>query len=192
MIRLLTLLLLYGLLLASALTALAEGAFYRKRVQMGFLNHGGMWSDFLVLAPACVYVSPFLKWSLRLVGLASGLAIILTWVVHEAWAKIFLSRSWSGHIFPDPRYGNWRDISKSGWFHAVGMVAFLTIVLLSFFSGVPRQSALLFRLALTVHVLLACVLPDRFCRSSWKAMEMYLIPLLIIVAIWTLGAVLGH
>jgi hypothetical protein len=70
---------------ASGTVAWAEGNWGRRDgLAMGFANHGGMWSDLVLLSMANAVVVPHLTWGPWLIGalLVSGLAAL--WV-HSHW-----------------------------------------------------------------------------------------------------------
>jgi hypothetical protein len=74
-----------GAVVASGAVAWAEGNWLRRPgLAMGFANHGGMWSDLVLLPMVNAVVVPHLTWGPWLIGalLVSGLAAI--WV-HEFW-----------------------------------------------------------------------------------------------------------
>ena len=69
----------------SGATAWAEGNWTRRRgLAMGFANHGGMWSDLVLLSMANAVIVPHLTWGPWIIGALLTSALASVWV-HRHW-----------------------------------------------------------------------------------------------------------
>jgi len=157
---------------------------------MGFANHGGMWSDLVLLSMANAVVVPHLTWGPWLIGalLISGLASI--WV-HAYWyhppsiAREFVSHdevkpesdrledahspagdsahNAGDHMWPAHVHGSWwRDLSWSGWTHIVYVTGELALLLGFLVHVMPTEVVMLVAAIFTIHVPIGLLQPRWF------------------------------
>src|SRR3989338_5270614 len=115
----------------SGLLSFTEGTFSGGNVTMGFVQHGGMWGDLLILSVVNGFVFPHLTHNFFAVASALAVSTAVTIAAHAWWAKLAKSSGATNHIFPYRQYGVWYyEISMSGWFHIFTMTLLLTVLLL--------------------------------------------------------------
>lgn len=173
----------------SGVVSILDGTFTNQRVTMGFLNHGGMWGDLLIMSVAVGFVAPGIKTS-RTCFLASLLsALAITVFAHAQWARLFLKDGVTGHMFPTHMTGVWYlDMSGPGWMHVAVMAGLLTSMIMYASSPVTPQVVLIVSILVTVHVCLATLQPGWYCTGtlwSWRHFG----PLFVFVSlIWSIAA----
>jgi hypothetical protein len=172
----------------SGAVAWAEGHWVRRdRLAMGFANHGGMWSDLVLLSMANAVVVPHLTWGAWIIGgaLVSGLASL--WV-HAFWyhppsptGTPVNGDEWlasdghdeahfrppgeeappaGDHMWPTHAYGSWwRDLSWSGWAHVIYVTGELTLLVGFLLHPMPSEVVMLVAAIFTVHVPIGLLQP---------------------------------
>src|SRR5437867_856243 len=93
------------LVLLSGVASVAEGTFTSKRVTIGFLNHGGMWGDLIILSVVTGALWPYLSKSMPTVLPVLSFALAIAIGAHAQWANWMQSEGITGHIFPAHRTG---------------------------------------------------------------------------------------
>ena len=180
----------------SGAVAWIEGNWIRRRgLAMGFANHGGMWSDLVLLAMANAVVVPHLTWGPWLIGalLVSGVASL--WV-HAFWyhppplAPKFVGdrdskpardlrddahqRSPGGdsahnvgdHMWPAHVHGSWwRDLSWAGWAHIVYVTGELALLMGFLVHVMPAEVVMFVAAIFTIHVPIGLLQP-RWYRTG--------------------------
>jgi hypothetical protein len=201
----------------SGAAAWAEGHWIRRgRLAMGFANHGGMWSDLVLLSMANAVVVPHLTWGPWIVGgaLVSGLASL--WV-HAFWYHppspigAHVNGEWlasdgrdeahfrlpgdevtraGDHMWPTHANGSWwRDLSWSGWAHVVYVTGELTLLVGFLLHSMPSEVVMLVAAIFTVHVPIGLLQP-RWYKTGHIATaseQPLLAPLLL--ALWAVTMV---
>lgn len=157
---------------ASGAIAWGEGTLTRlsrARVDMGFLDHGGMWSDALLLAVFNAIVVPHVSWHAWF-AVPGALALALTLVMHRAWWSP--TGSCRDHLWPArSRDGKtWASsLSRAGWAHVVYMTAQLTLILVFLISRLPAAVVAAGSMMLAVHVAIGLLQPHWFCTGrKWN------------------------
>lgn len=155
---------------------------------MGFLNHGGMWSDLIILSVATGLAFPYFSKN-RLLALAMLLvALVATVIAHAQWAKSFRAEGITGHMFPVHETGKWYlDISKAGWMHVLVMTALLAAIFMSMISPLPEKAVISVSFLFTAHVFLATLQPGWYCTGilwTWKNVGP---PLVAAALIWIIA-----
>lgn len=167
---------------------------------MGFANHGGMWSDLVLLSMANAAVVPHLAAGRWLIA-ALAAATVASLGVHAYWYRPYTSASrntassdGSGgernqnrgdHMWPRPKSGSWwRDLSWAGWAHVIYVVGELTLLAGFLVHPVPIDTVILVAAIFTIHLPIGLLQP-RWFRTGHVATiaeQPLLAPLL--VALW--------
>ena len=99
---------------------------------MGFVNHGGMWGDLVLLPIANAAIAPYVA-----IGSWLPVTLVMTFLlscwVHVHWYRGRKPGAHSHeHMWPSHAHGTWwRDLSWSGWahvFYVAGELAMLVRV----------------------------------------------------------------
>jgi hypothetical protein len=178
----------------SGAIAWAEGNWTRRPgLAMGFVNHGGMWGDLVLLSMANAAIVPHLT-----LGWWVAAALLVTTVasvwVHRHWygrgsAKVLDSAVADGgdHMWPSAaRRSWWRDLSWSGWAHVMYVIGELTLLIGFVLHALPDDVVMFVATIFTIHVPLGLLQP-RWYRSGHIATvqeQPLLAPLLL--ALWTM------
>lgn len=163
-------------------------------ITMGFINHGGMWGDLLLMSVVVGMVTPYV-WdehrTLRLI--LALLALGITILAHVLWAQYFRTAGITGHMWPDHIFRSWwLDMSTSGYLHVAIMTWFLTTIFL--YIAYPVSSATVWWVSglLTVHVFLGTVQPGWYCTRKLWTWGNFAPPLVCTALIWVVAAVKLH
>jgi hypothetical protein len=144
---------------ASGAVAAVEGHWGRSRgLDLGFVQHGGMWGDAVLLSAVNAIVVPWVEPGRWLAGaLAAGVAGT---VALHAWWHGGHGAGLREHMWPARLTTRWyADLSWAGWCHVV-YVAFEVALLVAYVaSPVPAPVVLAASLLLSAHVPLGVVLP---------------------------------
>jgi hypothetical protein len=175
-----------GAVIVSGAVSLAEGTATNRRVTMGFINHGGMWGDLIIMSMVTGIVFPHLVRSYFLSAVFVALA--LTVIAHAQWAKGMRNDATTGHMFPTHKTGKWYvDISAAGWTHVFVMTMLLTVTLMYAVSPAPTNIVVAISLLLTVHVFLGTVQPGWYCTGKLWTWRNFGPPLLEAALIWCIA-----
>src|SRR5436309_791269 len=101
-----TLITIGAVILSGAMSA-SEGTLTNKRVTLGFLNHGGMWGDIILLSVMAGLVIPHAPKRTELVVVSLLTALALTIPAHAIWGRAFRQNGITGHMFPNHQRGTW-------------------------------------------------------------------------------------
>jgi hypothetical protein len=172
--------------MAAALAAWLEGNFRgRPDLDLGFVNHGGMWGDLVLLPVANAVIVPWLSPGIWLIGpllVASGLSVWL----HIRWhggAGVGARE----HMWPTRRHARWwRDLSASGWLHVLYVAGEVALLIAYALTPMPARVVMIVSVALTVHIPLGLLLPARMLTGRWSS-HVLLVPALALV--WSVAAV---
>jgi hypothetical protein len=154
--------------LVSGLLAWAEGnSIKRPGLDMGFVNHGGMWGDLMLLPFANAAIVPHLQpglWMLAALALSFALSV---WV-HIHWyrgdAPGWHSRE---HMWPSRPHGSWwEDLSWAGWAHVVYVAGELTILIGFWLFPMTDLVVAVVAIVFTLHVPLGLLQPRWFLTGE--------------------------
>jgi hypothetical protein len=167
------------------LAALQKNFFKRPGLDMGFVHHGGMWGDLVLLPIANAAIAPHLDSGLWLpVAFAIGLALSV-WV-HIHWFRGDKpGRHSCEHMWPSRQCGSWwKDLSWAGWAHVVYVAGELTVLMGFLLFAMPDVTVTLVVFIFTLHVPLGLLQPRWFLTGELAGprKQPLLIPLL--VALW--------
>jgi hypothetical protein len=183
-----------GAVAVSGALAWREGN-WKKRADlaMGFANHGGMWSDLILLSAANAVIVPHLRFGGWLIG-AITLSAIASVLVHMHWyghrpADANLDQRGSNHMWPRRARGTWwRDLSWSGWAHVFYVIGELALLAGFLIHDVAGNAVLLVAIIFTIHVPIGLLQPRYFLTGhiATAAEQPLLIPCL--GALWAVIA----
>jgi hypothetical protein len=168
--------------LISAMLAAVQGNFRRRPgLDMGFVNHGGMWGDLLLLPIANAAIVPHLRVGPWL-ALALPITFALSCWVHVHWYRGRKpDRHSHEHMWPSHARGAWwRDLSWAGWAHVVYVAGELAILIGFLVFPVPSAVIALVALIFTLHVPLGLLQPRWFLTGEIAGVrkQPLLVPLL--------------
>jgi hypothetical protein len=178
--------------ITSAVIAWAEGNWTRRpRLAMGFANHGGMWSDLVLLSMANAAIVPHLStgWWIAPAVLASTVASL--WV-HAHWyrppspdAIDSLMSSGADHMWPSHAHASWwRDLSWAGWAHVLYVVGELTLLIGFALHPAPVDVVILIAAIFTVHVPIGLLQPRWFATGHIATVQEQPLLAPLLLALW--------
>jgi hypothetical protein len=163
--------------LAAGALAWLEGNWRRHPgLGMGFANHGGMWSDLVLLSMANAVIVPHLTWGWW-VAPALAVATVASLRVHAHWHRAprplggddsterdGTRRLWGDHMWPSyaARGVWWRDLSWSGWAHVLYVIGELTLLMGFALHQAPADVVVFVAAVFTVHVPIGLLQPRWF------------------------------
>jgi hypothetical protein len=155
----------------------------RPGLAMGFANHGGMWSDLVLLSMANAVIVPQLTTGWWIAG-ALMVASVASVLVHIHWYRpshdmlastdpvgddngLVAAKAASGdtgdHMWPTHTRGLWwRDLSWAGWAHVVYVVGELTLLIGFLVHDISDDVVLFVALIFTIHVPIGLLQPRWF------------------------------
>jgi hypothetical protein len=190
--------------MVSGCIAWAEGNWTaRPGLAMGFANHGGMWSDLVLLSMANAAIVPHLlpgQWILGAVAIGT---IASLWV-HRHW---YTPRSamaehpappggdQSVPVAPDPRGGDhmwphhtrgtwWQDLSAAGWAHVIYVIAELTVLAGFLLHPVPTDVVIFVTAIFTIHVPIGLLQPRWFRTGHIATVQEQPLLAPLLLALW--------
>jgi hypothetical protein len=176
----------------AAYVAWQENTFTSKSVTLGFVNHGGMWGDFLILPLVNGLIVPYIpritfKRSMVACGFLAC-AVILTLLAHRQWAAFGEALGTTDFVFPNHSVGVWyNDLSVSGYMHIVYMSLELTLIFIYAVISIPVPRIFWISSLLTMHLVLGQVQPSWYTTGTiWNART--IVPTLTsILLIWSVS-----
>ena len=173
----------------SGAVSFLEGTANSKRVTVGFLNHGGMWGDLIVMSVVTGLVFPHLVRSRIYALSALFIALAITVVAHCLWAKWMRNDGITGHIFPMHATGKWYlDMSGAGWMHMLVMAMLLTVMLMYSVSSLPKNLVIAASLFLTIHLFLGMVQPGWYATGELWTWRNFRPALVVMALVWSIAA----
>lgn len=175
---------------ASGAIAWAEGSWRRRPgLAMGFANHGGMWSDLVLLSLANAVIVPLLEPGWWIVG-AALLALAASIWVHVYWYHGGKSVHAGEHMWPRRAHHTWwGDLSYAGWAHVLYVAGELTLLAGFLLHPMPAEVVMLVAAIFTIHVPIGLLQPRYFLTGHIAtAIEQPLLAPLLLV-LWAVTAV---
>src|SRR5260370_436194 len=83
--------------IVSGAVAFVEGTLTNRRATMGFLNHGAMWGDLIIMSTLAGIAVPYLNKNRVALLCCMGIAIGATIVAHAIWGRWFRNDRITGH-----------------------------------------------------------------------------------------------
>ena len=148
---------------------------------MGFANHGGMWSDLVLLSIANAAIVPHLTVGWWIAGALLVSTIASVWV-HIYWCHAYGN---GDHMWPAHHHVSWwRDLSWSGWAHVLYVAGELTLLLGFLLYPMPTDVVVLVTAIFTVHVPIGLLQPRWFLTGHIATVREQ--PLLgpLLIALW--------
>lgn len=167
----------------------------RPTLEMGFVNHGGMWGDFVLLPIANAAIVPHItidNW----LPIALAVCTIASVWVHIHWyrgdaKKGGVRRTHSReHMWPSRSHGQWwRDLSWAGWAHVVYVICELSMLAGFLIYPMPDEVIAIVAIVFTVHVPLGLLQPRWFLTRQIASprQQPLLLPLLATLWIVAMG-----
>lgn len=183
-----------AVIISGALAWLEGNLTKHRGLDMGFVNHGGMWGDLVLLPVANAVIVPHVQpgaWIVAALAVSSALS---AWVhVHWYRGDRTVSRPrWSvpgsrssvaspessfpsprsplhsrEHMWPARRHGSWwRDLSWAGWAHLLYVVGELTILIGFLLFPMPDEAIAVVCVIFTLHVPLGLLQPRWFLTGE--------------------------
>jgi hypothetical protein len=176
--------------IVSALAAWAEGSWRRRPgLDLGFVNHGGMWGDLLLLPMANAAIVPHVRAGFW-VAAAIVVATLASIWVHSHWYRGRMTTHRPEHLWPSRPHGVWwRDLSWAGWAHVVYVIGELTLLAGFLLQPMPADVILFVTLIFTIHVPVGLLQPRYFMTGhiATATEQPLLLPLLL--ALWAVSSV---
>lgn len=169
---------------ASAAIAWAEGNWTRRaELGMGFANHGGMWSDLVLLSLANAVIVPHLAAGVWIV-VAGILASAAAVAVHAHWYHPTVETR-GDHMWPThTRRVWWRDLSWAGWAHVLYVAGELTLLAGFLIHPMPEAVVLFVLIVLTLHVPIGLLQPRYFLTGHIATVGEQPLLLPCLAALW--------
>jgi hypothetical protein len=170
----------------SGVVAAAEGnARRRAGLDMGFLDHAGMWGDLVLLPIANAAIVPWLTPGWGLFG--AGVAATACSVGLHMWWHGSATTAISDHMWPARSHGHWaRDLSRAGWCHVAYVAAELTLLFAYALTPTPIATTLIVTAVLTIHVPIGVLQPAWFATGrvfDWNVRT----TILALAAVWAVA-----
>jgi hypothetical protein len=160
--------------IVSGAIAWLEGNWAKRRgLAMGFANHGGMWSDLVLLPFANAVIVPYLTVGAWLVP-AVTLSTIASVLVHRHWyaqapqaSETRGNHMWPGH----DRQAWWADLSWSGWAHVLYVIGELGLLAGFLVHDTPVDVIVFAAIVFTIHVPIGLLQPRYFLTGHIATIE---------------------
>jgi hypothetical protein len=162
-----------GLVVIAAFFSWKEDTFTSKRgrkVTMGFVEHGGMWGDFYLMASFNGVVTPYIfanpRIGFRWAAVIITVSTVLSLIAHRSWVIGFRKDGITSHIIPWNRGGPWfRDIGASGGLHVVFTACQLALIICYIVTAMPKSSVIVASALLALHLPLGIIEPGWYCSN---------------------------
>jgi hypothetical protein len=186
-----------AVVVSAVLAAMQRNFFRRAGLDMGFVNHGGMWGDLVLLPIANAAIAPHLQvgaWLAIAVAIGLGLS---AWV-HVYWyrgvrddAAARRARHHSAeHMWPARRHGRWwKDLSWAGWAHVFYVAGELAILIGFLLFPVPDEVIAIVALIFTLHVPLGLLQPRWFLTGEIAGPRRQPLVLPLLATLWIVSLV---
>lgn len=149
---------------------------------MGFADHGGMWSDLVLLSLANAVIVPHLTFGWWIAG-AGALATVASVAVHVHW---YHPGGSGNHLWPSARRGSWwRDLSWAGWAHVVYVIGELTLLAGFALHPLPPDGVILVAALFTIHVPIGLLQPRWFLSGHIATVQEQPLLAPLLLALWT-------
>ncbi len=156
----------------------------RPGLGMGFVNHGGMWGDLVLLPIANAAIVPFLSFG-PWIATAALAATIASVAVHIHWGGRGKGRRSGDHMWPSHDRGSWwSDLSWAGWAHVIYVIGELTLLLGFAVHAMPGSVVLLVAAIFTVHVPLGLLQPRHFLTGRVATLREQPLLGVLVMVLW--------
>jgi hypothetical protein len=174
----------------SAAAAWREDCWVRRPgLDMGFVNHGGMWGDLVLLPIANAVIVPHLTlgpW----IAVAVIVATVASVSVHHHWHRGSSPSHSCEHMWPSRPKGTWYgDLSGAGWLHVLYVIGELTILIGFLIHPMPTAVVLAVAAVFTIHVPIGLLQPRWFLTGRIATLRQQPLLLPCLAALWIVAAV---
>jgi hypothetical protein len=175
--------------LVSGAVAWREGAWKRRpELAMGFVNHGGMWGDLLLLPLANAAIVPHLAPGAWLAA-ALALGTLASAAAHALWYRGDRASHSPEHMWPTRPVGRWYgDLSWAGWLHVVYVIGELSVLIGFALHPMPSAVVIFVTAIFTVHVPLGLLQPRWFLTGHIASPSEQPLLLPCLLALWGVAA----
>ena len=179
--------------LVSAGVSWCEGTFTSKSVTMGFVNHGGMWGDLVILPIVAGQIIPYVWRDRRLsrpvLAALLVLAAMITIGAHQQWQRMGEAMGTTDHVFPSHGATTWyRDMSLAGYLHVVYMSGVLALLIAYAAVPIPPSTTVLVSVFLTVHLIVGQLQPAWYLSGTIWEPSTIMATTIPVLAVWVVGA----
>ncbi len=183
-----------GAVVISAAAAWRENCWVRRPgLDMGFVDHGGMWGDLILLPIANGVIVPHLTIGPWIAPAVIVATLASVWV-HQHWHCRNGGRREGGHsrehMWPSRPKGTWHgDLSRAGWLHVLYVIGELSILIGFLAHSIPSAVVLVVAAVLTIHVPIGLLQPRWFLTHRVATLQQQ--PLLVpcLATLWIVAAV---
>jgi hypothetical protein len=181
-----------GFVVLSAFCAWREGNWRRRDgLEIGFVDHGGMWGDLLLLPIVNAAIVPWLSFEPWLIGPVL-IGVTTSWWLHARWHRGDGDGFWREHLWPTRADARWhRNLSWAGWLHVVYVAVEMTLLIAYALTPVPNHVILIVSLVLTLHVPLGLLAPAWVATGGRVIVSRLLWPAVAMVWIVAITKVFG-
>jgi hypothetical protein len=173
----------------SAIAAWLEDSWAKRPgLDMGFVNHGGMWGDLVLLPIANAVIVPHLTAGAWIAIALAITAIASVWV-HVHWYRGKNVSHSPEHMWPCRPHGScFRDLSWAGWLHVLYVIGELTLLIGFLLHPAPPATVLIVAAIFTIHVPIGLLQPRWFVTRQIASLRQQ--PLLVpcLAALWVVAA----
>ncbi|HXG89907.1 MAG TPA: hypothetical protein VNJ02_16385 [Vicinamibacterales bacterium] len=172
----------------SGATAWWEGSCRRRPgLAMGFVNHGGMWGDLILLPIANAAIVPHLTSGQWLAPAIAAATVASLWV-HVHWYRGDKTTHSAEHMWPTRRHGSWhRDLSVAGWLHVLYVIGELTLLVGFLVHPMPRSAVWVVAAIFTLHVPLGLLQPRWFLTGDVASPRQQPLLLPLLAMLWAVA-----
>jgi hypothetical protein len=166
----------------SGLCAWREGNWRRRDdLEIGFVNHGGMWGDLLLLPIVNAVIVPWLpRAGWLIVPALAGVAA--SWWLHAHWHRGSGEGFWREHLWPARPHDRWqRNLSWAGWLHVLYVALEMALLVAYALTPVPISVILIVSILLTLHVPIGLLTPAWIATRGTLVRNRLLWPALAVV-----------
>jgi hypothetical protein len=185
----------------SGALAWVEGNWTRRPgLGMGFVEHGGMWGDLVLLSLANAVIVPHLT-----VGPWIAVAVVISTVAsvaaHIHWyggtrgprvgedelvrQAVTRSARRGEHMWPRRVHGSWaRDLSWAGWAHVMYVIGELTLLIGFALHPAPADVVIFVAAIFTIHVPIGLLQPRYFLTGHIATAREQPLLLPLLAALW--------
>jgi uncharacterized Tic20 family protein len=172
-----------------AVVSWMEGTLTAPYVTIGFLNHGGMLGDLIIMPLINGMIAPrFPRLTARralLLGALFVCALMLAIIAHQQWALIGRTAGITDHVFPRHGPDIWyHDLSVAGYLHVIYMSLELTLLLAYASVHMPRSTVVLVTGLLTIHVVVGQVQPAWYVTRAFPTARTMVPTMASVLVVW--------
>lgn len=172
----------------SGAIAASEGNWRRRPgLEMGFVNHGGMWGDLVLLPIANAAIVPHIDVDIWLALAVAVCGVASAWV-HIHWYRGQTVTHSREHMWPSRPHGVWwRDLSWSGWAHVLYVIGELSVLVGFLIYAMPDEVIAVVAIIFTLHVPLGLLQPRWFLTGQIATPRQQPLLLPLLATLWVVA-----